>query len=209
MLSDRVSLVAFISKRIKKSYPMYLLTTAVSVAYLVKWNGISALNYKDIFLNLTLTTSGWIEDIYPFNLPCWFLSQLLLLYIIWFIVTKYTKEKTAYWYMGLILWGRSFLEVDKDRRGFYEGIAVCAAILFAVAAAVLDLRSISGDVRYVFTFLFVPSAIFIALDLTPIKKIMESKILVLLFKDISTNVFFCHVMMKLEQSWRYKLPKRL
>lgn len=105
VINNDISLASFISRRIQKLYPMYFLSTFVSIIFLVKANGLSVLNYKDIFLNLTLTTSGWIEDIYPYNTPCWFLSQLLLLYVIWFIITKYAKEKALYGYIGFILWG--------------------------------------------------------------------------------------------------------
>lgn len=60
---NQISLYSFVAKRIKKLYPMYFCTTLVSIVYIIKETRISILNFKNIFLNLTLTTSDWILNI--------------------------------------------------------------------------------------------------------------------------------------------------
>ncbi len=221
---NQISLYSFISKRIKKLYPIYFCTTLVSIAYIIKETGINILNFKNIFLNLTLTTSGWIEDIYPYNGPCWFLSQLLLCYIIWYTITKFTSQNAIYLYIGMILWGlilekyqwnfpfcyvhngegftnffmgcllcKAYLHMQKSKRFTVELVIESITFLFIILAYQYGFRNISGDIKYVFTFLISPSLIILSLDFKHIKKILELRWFVILLGNISTGIFFWHI----------------
>lgn len=221
---NQISLYSFVVKRIKKLYPMYFCTTLISIVYIIKETGISTLNFKNIFLNLTLTTSGWIEDIYPYNGPCWFLSQLLLCYIIWYAITKFTPPHSNYLYIGIILWGlilekyqwnfpfcylhngegftnffmgcllcKIYLHLEKNKRFIFSIVIESIAFLFIVLAYQYGFRNISGDIKYVFTFLFSPGLIILSLDFKYIKQILEWRWLVILLGNISTSIFFWHV----------------
>ena len=114
-----LELWSFILKRIQKIYPLYLITEIVSLYFVVKNNGISVLNIKDIVLNLTMTTSGWVEDIYPYNVPTWFFSVLLIDYIVWFLITKYANEKKWYIFFGMILLGLSIQKICLEKPFMY------------------------------------------------------------------------------------------
>ena len=105
---DRVNdmnLSSFVFRRIKSVYPIYLLTEIISVYLSVRENGWSFINLKAVVLNLTMTTTGWVENIYPYNGPTWFFSALLIDYIVWFLITKHKKENKWYYYLGMMFLG--------------------------------------------------------------------------------------------------------
>lgn len=55
-----------------------------------------------------MVTTGWIDDEYPYNGPCWFVSVLLLCYIIGFFILKTAKRNKDLYYLLLLimlLWG--------------------------------------------------------------------------------------------------------
>ena len=108
VLQNKISLFEFMKGRISKIYLPYLLSSLCMSCIIIKQAEISALTLKNIVLNLLLITTGWVEDIYPFNFPCWFLSVLILMYLIWFIVTKKYGENSWYVYLMLIICGFIF-----------------------------------------------------------------------------------------------------
>lgn len=75
----------------------------------------------------------------------------------------------------------------------YEIVIIIFAVTFIILAFKFDFREIAGDVRYVFTFLISPALIFAVLDIEFLKRIMECKWIILLFGNISTNIFFWHI----------------
>lgn len=105
IIKGEFTLFTFIKNRIRKLYPVFLCSTVVQLLLGIRsWGG--DLNFKSLTLNLLLITSGWADDIKPFNTPCWFLSQLLLCYIIYYVITQFFKEKSShYFYVLLIFWG--------------------------------------------------------------------------------------------------------
>lgn len=57
----------------------------------------------ELILNLLMLTSGWVNDLWPFNYPCWFVSQLLLCYIIYYGIVHFLKrECVTYGYIILV-----------------------------------------------------------------------------------------------------------
>lgn len=94
----------FILGRIGKWYPYFVITTIWQILFLHIRH--VEINFDEVILNLLMVTSGWADDIYPFNYPCWFLCVLLLCYIIYFIITRNVKkEYHLYFYAGLVIWG--------------------------------------------------------------------------------------------------------
>ena len=105
---------SFIIKRIKKFYLCYLLSNAACLFYRIK-DEIGEISFERFFYNITLTTTGWIVDIYPYNTPTWFLSQLVMMYIVWFIMIKcceITKIHRHYFALALIAFGMAVIKMN-------------------------------------------------------------------------------------------------
>ena len=99
--------IEFIKKRLRNLYPTYLMTIIV----LIGIQGIP--NLKILSLNLLLVMSGWIEDYTAINSPCWFLSQLMLCYIIHFIIIKFvSRDKYLFILILMAIWGQILLKMN-------------------------------------------------------------------------------------------------
>lgn len=103
IMNGTVKLSSFISHRLRIIYPLYLITIlAQTVINIILYKTTALVNFKTLLLNLLLITSGWVDDIYPYNLPCWFLSMLILCYILYFFIT-YISRKSNPVYMYIII----------------------------------------------------------------------------------------------------------
>lgn len=100
-----LTLREFIKKRILSVYVIYLITDAVSLLFSIMNFGLNVLNIKELTLNLLMITSGWVEDIYPYNVPTWFFSALLLDYVLWFLIDRSAKNKKWYVFAAMIFLG--------------------------------------------------------------------------------------------------------
>ncbi len=102
---SKINFPTYIKKRMSKVYPTYFLSTVTILAI------SGPMNLQGLMMNFLLITSGWIEDIRPINGPCWFLSELLLCYIIYYALVKNVKkEQYIYGCFLLVLWGQILLK---------------------------------------------------------------------------------------------------
>lgn len=107
ILRGQTDFGGFIKKRLMKIYPMYLITDAVHACLLVYEEGM-ILNFRSILPNLFMITTGWVDDIYPYNVSCWFVSVLLLCYIIYYVLCRTARKNpqlVLYLEIGMVLWG--------------------------------------------------------------------------------------------------------
>lgn len=95
-------------------------------------------------------------------------------------------------FMGCLLC-KIYLHLEKNKRFIFSIVIESIAFLFIVLAYQYGFRNISGDIKYVFTFLFSPGLIILSLDFKYIKQILEWRWLVILLGNISTSIFFWHV----------------
>ena len=107
--SGAIGFTEFLVKRIKRLYPLYLVTNIYMLIYNASVDGfLTYFRPRDMIEILFMVCSGWIDDIYPWNVPGWFVSMLILCYILWFFVAK-SYQKHRDWYclfMGVfVLWG--------------------------------------------------------------------------------------------------------
>ena len=218
-----IALSKFLYNRVSKIYLTYFLSSFVVVLFQIKNSGIQILTYKSVVLNIFLITTGWVEDIYPFNIPCWFLISLMLQYMIWYIVTKKNKDNCHYIYVGLIFLGLAMEKLSINKPFFYyhtgeamvpffEGCLLCklwkdknlycnklikigwgVLMLFLVLARIMGFDNAAGERKYVWYFLIVPLVILTVLEVRAVKNFLRSKIMYFLFGTISTYVFFWHV----------------
>ena len=114
-----LTLRAFVKKRVLSIYDIYLVAGAVGLFLSFQRSGYAALNTRDLALSLLMMTTGWVEDLYPYNYPTWFISGLLLDYIIWFVISKYGKNKKWYIYAFMILLGLSIQKASLQKPFLY------------------------------------------------------------------------------------------
>lgn len=90
----------FMKKRIAKVYPVYFCASVVQVILLVREGTV--ITVKELVLNILLVTTGWIEDVYPFLFPAWFFSQLIICYLVFYLITKQEKNKNILYILAII-----------------------------------------------------------------------------------------------------------
>ena len=104
----QISFAWFIKKRLLKLYPLYFITTVVQLYLRILQNGTDGITAKSLLLNGLMMASGWIEDGFPFNTPLWFVSVLILCYIIYYVVCRLSGTENRR-YVGLVIllmiWG--------------------------------------------------------------------------------------------------------
>lgn len=116
LLQGQTDFGGFIKKRLAKLYPMYLITNVIQACLLVCEQGM-VLNLKGILPNLFMVTTGWVDNQFPYNVSCWFVSVLLLCHIVYYVLCRMAKgNPAAVLYMNIILvfWGYLLLSRDWD-----------------------------------------------------------------------------------------------
>ena len=108
LCEGQLSFSGFLARRLRRLYPLYILTTVVQLCLRILLNETTGITAKAILLNVLMIPSGWIDDSLPFNTPLWFVSVLILCYIIFFVLCRLTG-KDGRRYMTLVilfmLWG--------------------------------------------------------------------------------------------------------
>lgn len=92
----QISFEDFLCRRLKKLYPMYALSNIAALLLNVWQYGISAVNLKKIAFTFLLMQGGGLEAGNPYNSPTWFVSALMVCYVVYFAGACLTKNKTAY-----------------------------------------------------------------------------------------------------------------
>ncbi len=95
LIKREITVIDFLKKRFLKLYPLYILTTIITVGLqqvYFKVNGIYFENNFDgswryLLLNLLGIARGWYENnTYPYNAPAWYVSVLLFVYIVFSMI---------------------------------------------------------------------------------------------------------------------------
>lgn len=74
------------------------------LVYNITLNGLDTyFRPKDMLEIFLMVCSGWVDDIYPWNVPCWFLSMLMLCYLIYFFTAKLYKEYKDIYYLVILI----------------------------------------------------------------------------------------------------------
>lgn len=94
--SGNIKLSTFIYKRLYKIYPTYLITFVIQLLM----DGVR--NLAEILANVFLVHSGWFWDSVTYNGPSWFLSTLLLVYIIYYYIVRFVKKENLIYIIGVI-----------------------------------------------------------------------------------------------------------
>ena len=101
----------FLVKRLRKLYPLYLITNLVSLLINIFRFGAGVINIRRILFTLLLQNGGGLSAEYPYNGPSWFISALFVCYLAFFFIACHSKHTTAYRCLVAagILWGYSIL----------------------------------------------------------------------------------------------------
>ena len=99
-IKEGLSFKDFLFRRFKRIYPLFLLTTLIVTLlqyFHINKTGTTFVypNY-DIYhfvLNVFLLQNGLIETKWSFNSPSWCISILMVYYVLFYLIVKYTKNK--------------------------------------------------------------------------------------------------------------------
>ena len=86
----------FLLRRLKKLYPMYILSNLAAFLIALSRYGISAVNVEKLIFTVLLQAGGGIGTVSPYNSPTWFLSALFVCYILYFGICYFAKSSTHY-----------------------------------------------------------------------------------------------------------------
>ena len=107
MQNHTIAFRDFLLKRLRKLYPMYLISNFAALVLAVAQYGVSAINLQKIVCTVLLRMGGGLTGTDLYNAPTWFLCTLLLCYVVFFFVAYTCKTPTQYrCAMALgIVWG--------------------------------------------------------------------------------------------------------
>lgn len=112
--AKRVAFQDFFLKRLKKLYPLFLISNIAALVIAVAQYGVSAINLHKIAFTFLLQIGGGLDSGNPYNSPTWFVSALFVCYIVYFLIAFCSKNTTQYScaiVMG-IAWGYTLLSTE-------------------------------------------------------------------------------------------------
>lgn len=95
---NKLDLLKFMGKRIKKIYPVYFIGNLFSLAVFLFRDGWKVVNIKELILSFTMTSTGWVNDSSPYNAVGWFVCVLLVCYVLFYILCKCEKSTDLYFF---------------------------------------------------------------------------------------------------------------
>lgn len=114
--AGHISFFAFLRRRLIKIYPLYILTNLYMLFLKICTHSLPASGNWRTLLKVALTTSwGWFDNVYPYNLPTWFVSILLQCWIVYYCVARLSAGRPALYRFltgALSLWGCLLIFLD-------------------------------------------------------------------------------------------------
>jgi len=111
IINSILSFSKFIKKRLVSIYPVYFLGIVSGILFCFLCNGFADIKFTNIFLNLTMLSTGWIGNIYRFNSPLWFFCIILQCYILFYFfcyLSRKNKNVSTYCFFAAALLGYIF-----------------------------------------------------------------------------------------------------
>lgn len=109
-----ISAKEFFVKKLCKLYPLYILSNMGMLFCEILTYGLSSFNLQKMIFTILLQSGGGLDMEYPYNGPGWFISALLVCYLLFFFIAYHAKHKTGYYCMitVAIIWGYSIVMND-------------------------------------------------------------------------------------------------
>ena len=99
LLNSHITFKDYLLKRIKKLYPIMIFSIILTFIGIIIYRMLTGYNYyveNFSFLSLLLSifgiSSGWFYNDVNINMPLWYVSVLMLLYIIYYFITRCSKK---------------------------------------------------------------------------------------------------------------------
>lgn len=118
-IDKNINIISFVGKRMRKIFPIMALalvfTTILQFIHFnmyKSWYYVAEVNLYTFILSLFNLSSGWFVLDVNLNMPLWYLSALMLDYVLYYVICRISKEKREV-YLFLIsaamLWGMSII----------------------------------------------------------------------------------------------------
>lgn len=91
-----ISCKDFLLRRLKKLYPMYLMSNGASLLVEISRYGASAINIEKVIFTILLQGGGGLGTHAAYNRPTWFLSALMVCYVLYFAICYFAKSPTHF-----------------------------------------------------------------------------------------------------------------
>lgn len=101
----------YLVRRLKKLYPLYIVTNIAALLVTMVQYGMSAVNLRLMAFTALLQAGGGLDGVHPYNGPTWFVSALFVCYIAYYFLAYHAKNPTQY-ACGIvfgIVWGYTLL----------------------------------------------------------------------------------------------------
>lgn len=108
VISQKITFFQYISKHVYKWLPMYLLSNIVMIFYLCFKDISQIFNIKKLLTTALILPSGWFSQDTPYNQPLWFITVLMVCYILYYVVGKLSRRFSAIYLplcIFLVFWG--------------------------------------------------------------------------------------------------------
>lgn len=121
----QISFGSYLTRRLKKFYPLYLITNTAALLVGIIQYGVSEINLKKIAFTLLMQSGGMTQD-NPYNAPTWFLGALFVCYIVFYLICYHAKHQTQYrCFVALcIAWGYALILNKQEIPFFYESTVI-------------------------------------------------------------------------------------
>lgn len=210
----------YLRRRLKKLYPLYLLSNGAALVIDLLRYGISALQVDKLVFTLLLVRG-------PYNHPTGFLCSLFVCYVLFFAVCHFSKSSTHYvsCITGGIIAGYLLISLDLDLPYLTSGTGT-ALMNFSIGCLLAEVypripekchrwlqpgclllvpllmylmlsygvEIIAGDIKVCFSFALCPMILYLALAKGPCCRLLQMRGLVAL-GSISSSVFFWHLVL--------------
>lgn len=218
--SHGISFPEYLRRRLRRLYPMHLLSNGAMLMLEILRYGVSAVNIQKIVFCILLVNGSY-------NHPTAFLFALFACYILFFAISYFAKSSTHYvscltigvivgytlmkknpdlpfltsgngvaymnFFLGCILVEVYPLILEKQRRWLQPLVLVLLPLLMYLMLA-YGVEVIAGNVQVAFAFAICPMILYLALADGLFHRVLQLNCLVFLGK-ISSSVFFWHLVL--------------
>lgn len=129
------SLFVFLFYRLKKIYPAYF----ISLIVLVLIDGINTL--PEFLSNVFLIDAGWIWDNKASNGPTWFLSVLVLIYVLFYSLIKCVHKEKIIYVLGFSFWITYGISIQRINGPFLYSRTMMGIAAFCMGAIVCHIQA--------------------------------------------------------------------
>lgn len=156
------SCLKFVYDRFKKIYPAYIL----SLIFVILTQGPR--NLSEIMINVLMIQSGWLGKDFALNGPTWFLSTLLLCYIVFYVVNRLfgNSNNRIFVYILLMVYAKIIVDAQSTLPMIGESFGYAILPFFAgcILSDIQDLidNNSNNNSRKLVTVLLIADIILIA-----------------------------------------------